>query len=50
MERQIQLLMDIRSREDIELLINSFYTKVKKDDTIGFIFNDNSWFIRGKYN
>ena len=40
MERQIQLLMDIRSREDIELLINSFYTKVKKDDTIGFIFND----------
>jgi hemoglobin len=32
--------MDIQSREDIELLINSFYTKVRKDDTIGFIFND----------
>jgi hemoglobin len=40
MERQIQLLMDIQSREDIELLIKSFYSKVKKDDTIGFIFND----------
>ena len=32
--------MDINSRTDIELLINSFYNKVKKDDTIGFIFND----------
>ena len=32
--------MDIQSRKDIELLINSFYEKVKKDDTIGFIFND----------
>lgn len=40
MERQIQLLMDIQSREEIKLLINSFYNKVKKDDTIGFIFND----------
>lgn len=32
--------MDIQSREDIELLIKSFYSKVKKDDIIGFIFND----------
>ncbi len=32
--------MDIQSRNDIELLINTFYEKVKKDDTIGFIFND----------
>ena len=32
--------MDIASRNDIELLINSFYEKVKKDDTISFIFND----------
>ncbi len=32
--------MDIQSRKDIELLINSFYEKVKKDYTIGFIFND----------
>lgn len=32
--------MDIQSRSDIELLLNSFYEKVRKDDTIGFIFND----------
>lgn len=32
--------MDIQTRNDIELLINTFYGKVKKDDTIGFIFND----------
>jgi hemoglobin len=31
---------DITSREDIELLVNSFYDKVRKDDLIGFIFND----------
>lgn len=31
---------DIKDRQDIELLINSFYDKVRKDDTIGFIFND----------
>ena len=36
---QIQL-MDIQSRTDIELLMAAFYEKVKKDDTIGFIFND----------
>ncbi len=32
--------MDIQTRMDIELLMTSFYDKVKKDDTIGFIFND----------
>ena len=32
--------MDIQSRTDIELLMTRFYEKVKKDDTIGFIFND----------
>lgn len=32
--------MDIQSREHIELLIHSFYNKVRKDDTIGSIFND----------
>jgi hemoglobin len=31
---------DIQDRKDIELLINSFYDKVKVDDKIGFIFND----------
>lgn len=31
---------DIESREDIEFLIDAFYTKVKKDDVIGYIFTD----------
>jgi len=31
---------DIASREDIQLLVDSFYDKVKKDETIGFIFTD----------
>ena len=33
-------IRDINSRKDIELLVNSFYKKVLKDDIIGFIFND----------
>lgn len=31
---------DIANRDDIILLINSFYEKVKKDQVIGYIFND----------
>lgn len=31
---------DIQSRNDIEFLIESFYEKVRRDDVIGFIFND----------
>lgn len=31
---------DIKTREDIELLVTCFYDKVKIDDTIGYIFND----------
>ena len=31
---------DIENRKDIQLLINSFYDKVKTDPVIGFIFND----------
>ena len=31
---------DIEKRADIELVVKKFYEKVKKDDTIGFIFND----------
>ncbi|WP_299178496.1 group III truncated hemoglobin [uncultured Chryseobacterium sp.] len=30
----------LESREDIELLVNSFYQKVTQDETIGFFFND----------
>jgi len=31
---------DIENRNDIELLVDTFYKKVLKDDTIGYIFND----------
>lgn len=30
----------LESREDIELLVNSFYDKVVKDEKIGFFFNE----------
>ncbi len=39
-------MRDIENKDDIEILINSFYEKVKKDEKIGFIFNDtvgNDW-------
>ena len=32
--------MDINSRKEIESLVDAFYEKVRKDDTIGFIFNE----------
>lgn len=31
---------DIASRKDIEILVNEFYSKIKKDEQIGFIFFD----------
>lgn len=31
---------DISTRNDIILLVNTFYEKVKKDQIIGYIFND----------
>jgi len=31
---------DIENRQDIEVLIRSFYDKVIRDETIGYIFND----------
>ncbi len=31
---------DITSRKDIEILVDEFYRKVKKDELIGFIFSD----------
>lgn len=31
---------DIATRQDIELLVNRFYEKVRADATIGYIFND----------
>lgn len=37
---------DISTRNDIEVLVNTFYGQVRKDDRIGYIFNDiigNDW-------
>ena len=31
---------DIESRKDIELLVDTFYEKVLKDETIGYIFSE----------
>ena len=31
---------DIETSEDVKLLIDTFYTKVREDDVIGYIFND----------
>jgi hemoglobin len=31
---------DIKNKKDIELLINTFYEKVKVDQTIGYFFNE----------
>lgn len=33
-------MKNLESRDDIELLVNSFYAKVIKDETIGFFFKD----------
>ena len=31
---------DIKKRQDVEQLIDAFYDKVRRDEVIGFIFND----------
>ena len=31
---------DLAGRAEIELLVNTFYDKVRRDDVLGFIFND----------
>ncbi len=33
-------MKSIETREDVELLVNLFYDKVVKDETIGFFFTD----------
>ncbi len=33
-------MKDIENRQDIELLVNTFYDRVRKDELIGHIFND----------
>lgn len=34
------LKKDIQNKDDIKILVDSFYKKVIKDNTIGYIFND----------
>ena len=36
----MKTLHDITNRQDIILLVDSFYEKIKVDDAIGYIFND----------
>ena len=33
-------MKDIASREDIELVVKEFYKKVRKNETLGYIFDD----------
>ena len=33
-------MKDISSRADVDLLVRSFYTKVRKNETLGYIFDD----------
>jgi hemoglobin len=33
-------MKDIASRKDIEHLVKEFYTKVRQDETLGYIFDD----------
>jgi hemoglobin len=36
----ISFMQDITTLKDIQLLVDSFYNKVRKDETIGFFFNE----------
>lgn len=33
---------DIQTKEDVELMVNTFYEKVNKDEMLSYIFNDYS--------
>ena len=33
-------MKQLQTQEDVEFLVNKFYEKVTKDETIGFFFND----------
>lgn len=33
-------MRDIETRQDIELLVREFYSKVRKNETLGYIFDD----------
>ncbi|HMR86826.1 MAG TPA: group III truncated hemoglobin [Saprospiraceae bacterium] len=36
-------MRDIENRQDIEIVVNSFYDKVRQDDMIGFMFDHVDW-------
>lgn len=39
-------MKDIKTNDDVRLLVNSFYDKVRRDEVIGYIFNEiigNDW-------
>ena len=36
-------MKDIENRQDIEIVVNSFYDKVRHDDTISFMFDHVNW-------
>jgi len=36
----VGMKQDLKGKEDIRLLINTFYDRVKEDATIGYLFND----------
>ena len=38
--KQIPSMQDISNLKDVHLLVDTFYAKVRKDQTIGFFFND----------
>ena len=38
--KMLSMKKDITSRQDIELLVNEFYSRVKQDPVIGFVFTD----------
>ncbi|HUH50715.1 MAG TPA: group III truncated hemoglobin [Flavobacterium sp.] len=34
------MMRDIENRADIEIIVNTFYEQVQKDEVIGYLFND----------
>lgn len=38
--RRMNMMQDIKTEEDIKILVDSFYDKVRQDGVIGFIFNE----------
>ncbi|WP_300094626.1 group III truncated hemoglobin [Flavobacterium sp.] len=39
-QKTFNMKTDIKNRKDIEILVNTFYDRIKNDDVIGYLFND----------